>query len=656
MDKISPKKLFFLAIALMPLTISCVHRPLVSPNITNKEESVSEPKREINLLVLPQSARNPSQILFKESVRYHHSGGQSHKFKRELIINPLMHEISFKARVMRGTRVVREYTAQKSVQTILSDKKTMWTAGRAKLVLDFNLAPGEEVVVNTEYAWMDPRYLWPIFLEGSLPTGQASITIDVPFGVDMRHKISKEGGSFDLIPKREDIKNLRWGTKDNRIGLGTRYIFEHDFGLKTQINNKSDRMQLFLAFDMPMQHENSSLFNSWEAVSTFLYNRIDRYDLPSNTIRDFVEKECADKDTDLAKIMRVLSFLKNDIEKRALSGSFLEQEVQPAIRTFTRRFGSSFDIAILGKAMLSSLGIKADLLALSSPDENPTLTDFYSPALFSKIVLSIKTDDKTFYVDPGEDLDRIDLLPLSMQGQNALSMNKEKGQFFTLPYDDATHNEAILSYELSLSPQGQLEGGFSLDINGVRAESLRAILAKKERSLSAPELQSFININDQSLRWRSAVLSDPKNSDNMNIKGYIAPRLVQKNMNSFSFDINEILQPAFSPIFASSQAYSTITRVFARISIPENYAVSQLPDNGIINGDGISGRYTIQLMEGALYFEGETIVSLPVPKNFKKDLEDQLKTLARFGETKLGISLIEHGNNNNEKPGEAQSS
>ena len=67
-----------------------------------------------------------------------------------------MHDTRLSAQVMSGNKVVKKYLAVKSLQNTLSDKKTTWTAGRAKLTLTIPyIARNEEVVISTSYTWMD---------------------------------------------------------------------------------------------------------------------------------------------------------------------------------------------------------------------------------------------------------------------------------------------------------------------------------------------------------------------------------------------------------------------------------------------------------------------------------------------------------------------
>src|SRR5690606_33367173 len=110
-------------------------------------------------------------------------------------------------------------------------------------------------------------------------------------------------------------------------------------------------------------------------------------------------KETRDIMNEEEKIKHLLLFLQNNIEKRSAVGSFQEQELQPATRTFARRFGTPSDVAILGKSLLSSIGVEADLVAAGDRRINPELSDFYSPALFSSIILAYTTNGVTRYFD-----------------------------------------------------------------------------------------------------------------------------------------------------------------------------------------------------------------------------------------------------------------
>src|SRR5690606_10622522 len=116
-------------------------------------------------------------------------------------------------------------------------------------------------------------------------------------------------------------------------------------------------------------------------------------------IREFTKKEFHIASSDEEKINQVFSFLR-EIEKRQIDNPLFDQRAQPATRTFIRRYGSALDIAILGKAMLLSMGVNADILAVSDKRYNPKLTSFYSPTLFNTAILAAYIGAKPYFFDP----------------------------------------------------------------------------------------------------------------------------------------------------------------------------------------------------------------------------------------------------------------
>lgn len=625
---------------MMIFVAGCTKRiPLKDHHIYN---GVMQPVREINLVVVPKKGREPAHLLYTKTETYRFGSIHNNSFKEEISINPLMHEVTLKAQIFHNGKVVREHHAKKSIERMLSDTQNIWTSSRAKLLLHIpNIHQDESLVVTTSYTWMDPRWHWPLFLEAKEPTGTSTINVDVPFGIDMHFRASKDKETYSIEASSKNIENLLWSDKNKQGGIGSRYTFFHDFGLEPSIKNPSDRLQLFFSFDLPMQYDKSSLFNSWENVSNFLYKRIDRYDLPSNMIRDFTRKECDNEESDIAKVTCVIAFLKKNIEKRNTKASFLEQEVQPATRTFAKRFGTAFDAAILGKAMFKSLDIEADIVAIASSEQNPKINDFFTPVIFNRVILSINADNQTFYIDLASDNNRIDIIDPSLQGQNALIIRKDSGQFFTLPYTGAEYNVSNLFYNLNVDEDGKLSGDFTLDTYGINADKIRTSLAKLGRSLSAPELQKHLNLND-SLGWRTASLEDLEDINNIAIKGELSPRLLKKDNNGLSLKILDILNPALSHILdVSENNFSYTTRVLATIAVPQSYMTPFEPLSNFIEGSGISGRLQVNYEGQQLYFEGEAIISMPVNKKGLINLESEQMKIKQSLEMEIPLKLAD---------------
>lgn len=618
-------KIFFLLQAAC-LLFSCAPKRM-TPKILNQQEPIVVSSLELNLTYMPQQKRVPTHLVINKSVRYQFSQNQlPESFTKELVVDPLMHQASFVAHVLNKGKIVRKYPAK----TIQSPHR----AGRAmqSIVVDF-LKPEEEVIIISSYNWMDPRLVAPIFMEEAEATMASKITIDVPYGINLRYRTAHLGQAVEFAPASTILEKSGWGTSDNRHGR--RFIFEQNFGPQNSTKKASHRQQLFVAFDAPAQRDKKTLFENWEAVSNYFYNRMDRYDLPSNTVRDFSVSQTNNTSNDIEKIGRVLSFLSNNLEKRHTFEPYQEQEAQPANKILNRRSGSPLEIVILGKAMLSSLGIESNIVAVSDPEQNPRIIDFFSPALFSKVILAISHNAETFYYDPLQNYDRFDQVPSNLQGQQALFVKQSGSQFFSLPYEAAEKNKISYFYNLSINNSGTLDGTFSIDLEGIKADEAKAIIAEQSAALSATALQNKLQTN-ATLRWQKASFNQNEESQTMNFTGHFSPRLLAHAPDSgFLLPIKEIFEPIFSPLLnLANQRYSSFSILEAELQVPASFKIAQSkPFNFFIDQNGLRARFLVTWEEGRVVFKAESMVSLPINQEpgYKLALPEDQLTIVEIG-------------------------
>jgi hypothetical protein len=618
-------KIFFLLQATC-LLFSCASKR-ISPLVLNQQEPVTVLAQELSITYMPPHKRVPTHLVINKSVRYQFSQSQiPESFSQELIIDPLMHQTSFVAQVQKMGKTLRKYPAK----TVQSPHR----AGRAMLsiVVPF-LKPEEEVVITSSYNWMDPRLVMPVFMEEAEATLASKITIDVPYGIKLRHKAAYLGSAITLEPTSIALEKTAWGTSDNRHGK--RYIFEHNLGPHNNAKKVSHRQQLFLAFDAPAERDKNTLFESWEAVSNYLYSRLDRYDLSSNAIRDFSVSLTKDSTDDIEKIKRVLYFLSNNIEMRNAFEPYLDQDAQPANKILSTRAGSALGKVVLGSALLSSLNIEANIVAVSDPDKNPRILDFFSPMLFSKPVLAIAHNSGTYYYDPLQNFDRLEQVPAHLQGQQALLVKASGSQFFTLPYESAEKNTISYFYDLSINNAGFLEGQFSLDLEGIKAREAKNILGEQSALLSASALQNKLQTGS-TLRWQKASFNPAEQSVGLSFNGIFSPRLLARSSHSgFELPIKDIFEPIFLPLINhANQSHSSISSLEASLQIPNNFKFAQTkPLNFLIDHNGLRARFLVTFENQTVVFKGESMISLPInaERDYKLALPNDLLTVVEKG-------------------------
>lgn len=645
--------------------VGCQHA-MVKPNsLVPPNETVSLIKKDVTMVFVPEHQRVPPHIIYQRRDRYAF-GSQMHSipFKLEMTINPLMRNVTLVAQVEKNGKVVREFVANKSASSQLNDKKTAWLPARSKLAFAIPyIAANEEVVVTTSYEWMDIRWLSPILMQENGPVPETRLTVDVPYGITMHFKAAKNRTSLDFVPNSFPHEKALWVQDGNRAGLGTRYVFSAQPEYQSASSLRADLLQVFLSFETPMQSDGGLKFDNWGAVASYLYDRIERYDMPSNEIRDFAIKETKDKTSDEQKIARVFAFLRNEVEKRAMVSAYQDQDVQPATRTFARRFGTPFDIAILGKAMLLSIGYNTDLVAVADKRYNPELPDFFSPALFSSIILAVATPARTFYFDPEGTKDRSDQLRPSLQGQGALVIKPKNGAFFSMPFDNAQKNTKIHSYQLSMSEDGMIEGDYSVDLTGLEAHSVSEFSLDQLKTMAPDVVETkLLGGSDPPFSIDTFDITREHPLDlGVRIFGEIKPRLLPKNAHGdFELNLDKIIRPAIGALKeASSRDYSSVTKISLFISLPDDFVATDLPKNVYLHIDGIDGRFSAFYADGQIVVEGLTMISLPVKKGFDETLKTELDGLKLFGEQKMVIhdrATITGASDGDQQPANAENS
>ncbi len=646
-----------LSIAL--LAPGCKRASVIPAQYAGIKAPIALLKKDIDLVFVQENKRQPAHILYQRQDRYAFIKGQTEApFKLEMVINPLMRNPSVIARVEKGGKTVREFMAKKTATSVLSENKTSWSPARTKLALLIPyVAPNEVVVVTTAFEWMDIRWLQPLMMqEEDVPTLEAKLTVDVPYGITMHFKAAKDRARMDYVPESSPRELSLWTQDDNRSGLGMRYVWKADLTTLSAQQNRADALQVLLSFESPAQNDAGQRFDSWAAVANYFYKRIDRYDMPSNEINSFVQKETRDLLNEEDKIEHIVSFLKNQMETRSQVGSFQEQDLQPATRTFARRFGSPSDIAILGKSLFTSIGVEADLVAAADKRFNPELMDFYSPALFSSIILAYKNNGVTHYLDPEAINVPSDQLQPNRQGQLALLLRQKNGTSFSLPYDNAQKNLRTYSYQLWLTDEGVLEGEYSIDLSGFEAQHVKREGREKLRAKGLAELEAHLyGMQRTDFALDSVEYFDDNSDQGLRVAGLIKPRLLFKNSHGgFDLKLEKIIEPALLALNdAHGKGFSSTTKIALFIGLPQHYVVENLPSNIHISIGGVEGRFFAEASAGQLIVEGIAMLSLPLKPDTQEKISKELEAIKIFGNQSIAIhdeGLVKGAQNASEEP------
>ena len=294
----------------------------------------------------------------------------------------------------------------------------------------------------------------------------------------------------------------------------------------------------------------------------------------------------------------------------------------------------------MGKSLFASIGIDADLIAAADKRFNPDLPDFYSPSLFSSIILAYTSQGVTRYFDPEALNVPHDQLQPNRQGQLALLLRAKNGRHFSLPYDSAQKNLRTYSYQLWMSEDGVLEGEYAIDLLGFEAESARRVSTDKLRSMSMAELEAYLyGMQRTDFSLASVEYFNESHDRGFRVSGLIKPRLLFKNgRGGYDFKLEKIIEPALLALKdAQAKGFSSTTKISLFISLPEQYLVENLPPSINISFGGVEGRFFAEASTGQLVVEGVAMISLPIKNDAYEKIGTEVNAVKIFGDQSIAI-------------------
>lgn len=429
------KRTIFASLLALLFAQGCVH---INPNVASisaSNISVVLLHSNTHMWALPNIKGIPSHVQVKRTDEYAFGNAMvGMPFTRELLLDTNMRGIRLYGYVMHGQKVVRRIDATKQLVTASSTNKTAWAPSFHKMVLVIPpLKPGTTVRVVTEYEWMDTRFLPIEFLQREEPTEKSSLTVDVAFGVKFHYVAGKDGAPFEVPVTTSPIHLSIFKTQDNPEGLGTCFRIDYQSDTPHEGIAPANRLQLFISFTDVMAQDDQMPFTNWITVAHYFKNRIERYDALTNEIRSTALKITRGIPTVAQKVLALIDFVKHDITPYSYPIMSQLAVAKPASITLERRFGTSFDVAILLKAMLSAVDIRSELLVVGHSDLSPHLPKTFSPLAFNSSLVRIPVDGQVYYFDGALNQSDFGVVPAVLRGQYGLDLGAAHPDLITLP-------------------------------------------------------------------------------------------------------------------------------------------------------------------------------------------------------------------------------
>ncbi|WP_181304911.1 transglutaminase domain-containing protein [Rufibacter sp. XAAS-G3-1] len=313
----------------------------------------------------------------------------------------------------------------------------------------------------------------------------------------------------------------------------------------------------------------------------------------------------------LTRLNTIYEFVKKSVKWNGRGGKYTTNTLRKAFDTKT---GNSADVNLLLVSMLRDAGFEAHPVILSTRDNGRVP---FSPVLskFNYVVAHVKVGNKAILMDATDPLMPLGLLPkYCLNGQGWL-VSKTASDWVELQALDRTTE--LVNAELQVLPTGVLNGKVTESRSGLWAVSQRHSVQETGESKYLEKLVS----NQNQFERKAPVLQ--------NLKEVHKPFGVQYELTSVGDDqakdiiyLNPMLLKAQqdNPFKNASRkypvdfGYPTEEVYICNFTIPEGYAVEEMPKNIVLALPENGGRFTymLQVIGNRIQVMSKVTISKPV--------------------------------------------
>jgi hypothetical protein len=259
--------------------------------------------------------------------------------------------------------------------------------------------------------------------------------------------------------------------------------------------------------------------------------------------------------------------------------------------TLKRKKGSTGDINILLANLLHKVDYDVNLILLSTRDHGLIIKEFESVYQFNYVVCNIKLPNKDIYLDATEKLLPFNMLPKRCYNHMALSLSEKEMAWTKI---EPSKEKVFISGNFSLDESGELTGTFNYSNFEYAAFETR----KLQKELSEEEFNKRL-FKETSWSLKKVKTQGLENIDLPLIEDFevTIPDFGTSTGNMLYINPTIFFREESSPFTAEKRNYpisldlpeeKTVTM---SITIPENYAIEEVPKNQIVGLPNNAAKY-----------------------------------------------------------------
>jgi hypothetical protein len=359
------------------------------------------------------------------------------------------------------------------------------------------------------------------------------------------------------------------------------------------------------AYDNVQKLTFRSFFTIWSHVCSELINEDDfgkqlSYDLPGE--KEILAKADLIENKDI-KIDSIFSLVKSTLLWDKKDRWFTEDGLRKA---WSKKTGNSTEINLILYRLLTSAGIVAYPMLVSTPDYGVVDPNDPSLSQFNKTVVYIPVDSLNYYIlDATDKHNTFNQVPFDLLATYGLGVAPKTGKYSLFSIQSIKPAKQVVFVDAEIKPDGKMAG--TADI--VSDSYGKAGCLKLYNELGKKKYLDYLTDNNNSLKISSLKL-DSVEIDSMPLKQHINfdLDLTASDENYIYFNPNLFTSFGTNP-FLSENRYSNINFVYSNtviisgiFKIPDNYKIDVLPKNQVMvtEDKGITFKRVIGEQDGAI--------------------------------------------------------
>jgi hypothetical protein len=308
----------------------------------------------------------------------------------------------------------------------------------------------------------------------------------------------------------------------------------------------------------------------------------------SGFLKKTVEEVTAGIDDPKAKIEAIFNYVRHTLNWTGTK----DYSPDNLKKVFEAKKGSSGDINIALASMLTKAGFNVDMVLLSTRDHGFVRKPFPMSKQFNYVICQVRLPNEMILLDATERYLPMGLLPeRCLNGEGLIVSNSNTGW---VNLESKTKWKTVINTDLKLEPNGTLRGKLNFIHDGYAAgkmrneyfrdgetEYLKKIVTGKSWEITEAKFQNTKEVDKPAIEDHSILMENHASVAGSQI--YLNPFVIAH------FDENPFkAETRTYPVDFTCPRESTY---LCKISIPEGYAIDELPKNKILALPNNAGRF-----------------------------------------------------------------